>query len=181
MGPFLVAIFTRGNRIPRGAGGVRRRVAIKRTLSIAVFLATISALPPGLAGASGSAVGVVRNSIGTAAVIRGGLSLPAPVGTQLLAGDTLSTGPDGSLGAILRDDSTLALGPDSSIVVRNFDFSPEKGKFGLLIRIASGTMAYLSGRIGKLAPETARFETPVATIGIRGTRFAVQVGKPALQ
>ncbi len=39
-------------------------------------------------------------------------------------------------------------------------------------------MAYISGLIGKLAPESARFETPVATIGIRGTRFAVKVGEP---
>jgi hypothetical protein len=35
-------------------------------------------------------------------------------------------------------------------------------------------MAYLSGLIGKLSPESARFETPVASIGIRGTRFAVK-------
>jgi hypothetical protein len=36
-------------------------------------------------------------------------------------------------------------------------------------------MVYLSGLIGKLAPESARFETPVASIGIRGTRFAVKL------
>jgi len=51
----------------------------------------------------------------------------------------------------------------------------------LLIRITKGSLAYLSGLIGKLSPESARFETPVATIGIRGTRFAVQVGEPAPQ
>jgi len=46
-------------------------------------------------------------------------------------------------------------------------------------RISRGTMAYLSGLIGKLAPEAARFETPSTTIGIRGTRFAVNVGEPS--
>jgi len=40
-------------------------------------------------------------------------------------------------------------------------------------------MAYLSGLIGKLAPDKARFESPTATIGIRGTRFAVRVGDPS--
>ena len=39
-------------------------------------------------------------------------------------------------------------------------------------------MAYLTGLIGKLAPEKARFETPTATIGIRGTHFAVMAGDP---
>jgi len=37
----------------------------------------------------------------------------------------------------------------------------------------------LGALIGKLAPEKARFETPTATIGIRGTRFAVKVGEPS--
>jgi hypothetical protein len=40
-------------------------------------------------------------------------------------------------------------------------------------------MAYISGLIGKLAPESVRFETPVASIGIRGTCFAVKAGEPA--
>jgi len=40
-----------------------------------------------------------------------------------------------------------------------------------------GTAAYVSGVIVKLSPKAARFETPTATIGIRGTRFLVKVGE----
>ena len=98
-----------------------------------------------------------------------------PVGTKLMVGDTLATGPGGSLGAILRDNSTMSLGPASSLVIRKFLFSPADGKLGLLVRVTRGTMAYLSGLIARLAPESARFETPVATIGTRGTRFAVRL------
>jgi hypothetical protein len=79
---------------------------------------------------------------------------------------------------ILRDNSTLSLGPGSRIVIETFLFFPYEGKFGMLARITRGSMAYLSGLIGKLAPGSARFETPTATIGIRGTRFAVKVGTP---
>jgi hypothetical protein len=79
------------------------------------------------------------------------------------------------MGIILRDNSTLSIGPGSSLSVRNFLFSPAEGKLGLLVRLSRGTMAYLSGLIGKLAPESARFETPVASIGIRGTRFLVKL------
>ena len=122
---------------------------------------------------------MVRNASGTAFVTRGGGSFPAVAGTKLFAGDTLVTGRGSSVGAILRDDSTLSLGEETSLDLRNFDFSPGEGKFGILVRITRGTMAYLSGLIGKLAPESARFETPVASIGIRGTRFAVKVGEPA--
>lgn len=123
-------------------------------------------------------IGVVRNATGTATITRGEHSLPAAAGTKLHAGDTLSTGFDGSLGVIFRDNSTLSLGPGSSIVIRSFLYAPREGKLGLLARISSGTMAYISGLIGKLSPQSVRFDTPVATIGIRGTYFAVIVGEP---
>jgi len=44
-----------------------------------------------------------------------------------------------------------------------------------------GTAAFVSGIIGKLAPESVRFETPVATIGLRGTRFAVRIEEQAAE
>ncbi|HJX74686.1 MAG TPA: hypothetical protein VJ307_11115, partial [Candidatus Deferrimicrobiaceae bacterium] len=69
----------------------------------------------------------------------------------------------------------------SSFVIQKFLFSPAEEKFGLLVRITQGTMAYLSGLIGKLSPESVRFETPTASIGIRGTHFAVKVLDPAPQ
>ena len=120
-----------------------------------------------------------ETSSGDATVTRGEKTLPAVPGLTLLVGDTLGTGRDGSLGVILRDDSSLSIGPSSRLVLRSFLFSPSEGQFDLVARITQGTMAYLSGLIGKLAPEKARFETPTATIGIRGTRFAVKVGEPS--
>jgi len=151
---------------------------MRSALLVAILLAPVSLPRWGHADAGGT-IGVVRNSTGSATVTRGGDVLPATTGTRLHAGDTLGTGPDGSLGVVLRDDSSLSLGPSSSLVLRDFLFSPSEGKFSLLVRLSRGTMAYLSGLIGKLAPEKARFETPTATIGIRGTHFAVKAGEPA--
>jgi len=148
---------------------------MKHILCVAMILAAVSIPMRGHAGDDGT-IGVVRNSVGSATVSRGGNVLPASTGTRLHAGDALATGPDGSLGILLRDDSSLSLGPSSSFVLREFLFSPAEGKFSLLVRFTKGTMAYLSGLIGKLAPEKARFETPTATIGIRGTHFAVKAG-----
>lgn len=152
-----------------------------RFLLFALLFPSIFVLPPGAALASGDSIGFVRNLAGTAAIIRGGETTAAAEGMTLRVGDTLVTGTDGSLGAIFRDDSSVSMGPDSSFVVRSFEFSPQERKFGLLIRVTRGSLAYLSGLIGKLSPESARFETPTATIGIRGTRFAVQVGEPVSQ
>ncbi|NNG46882.1 MAG: hypothetical protein HKM86_07195 [Deltaproteobacteria bacterium] len=146
---------------------------------LGVFLLVASfVLAPGIDAAAHETIGKVRSSEGVATVTRGESVLPATPGTKLLEGDILGTGPDGMLGVILRDNSTLSLGPESRLAIDEFLFSPAEGRLGLLVRITRGTMAYLSGLIGKLAPGSARFETPTATIGIRGTRFAVKVGIP---
>jgi len=153
---------------------------MRHILFVAILLAAVLVPTRGHADPVG-AIGVVRNSAGSVTVTRGGNVLPAAPGTRLQVGDTLGTGPDGSLGVILRDNSCLSLGPSSSLVLQDFLFSPYEGKFSLLVRFSKGTMAYLSGLIGKLAPEKARFETPTATIGIRGTHFAVKAGEPVSQ
>lgn len=145
---------------------------------VATLLLALSILAWGLPSAAGEIAGVVRSSQGPATVTRGEEAFPAKPGMKLMAGDVLSTGGDGSIGVIFRDDSTLSLGPDSSLVLREFLFSPAEHKLGLVARLTRGTMAYLSGLLGKLAPEAVRFETPVASIGIRGTRFAVRAGEP---
>lgn len=150
---------------------------MRRTLFVVMILAAAS-VPTWSHADNDRNIGVVRNSAGSASVTRGGNVLPATTGTRLRIGDTLGTGPDGSLGVILRDNSSLSIGPSSSLVLRDFAFSPHEGKLGLWVRLSEGTMAYLSGLIGKLAPEKARFDTPLATIGIRGTHFAVKAGDP---
>ena len=152
---------------------------MKNTVTVALLLGALC-FPAG-AGAAvpGETIGIVRNVSGYATITRGEKTLPAVPGLKLLVGDTLGTGRDGSLGVILRDDSSLSIGPGSRLVLRSFLFSPSEEKFDLVARITQGTMAYLSGLIGKLAPGNARFETPTATIGIRGTRFAVKVGEPS--
>ncbi len=149
---------------------------MKKTMLVAMLLAIVSVPAWGHAEMDGT-IGMIRNSAGSATVLRRGNVLPATTGTRLHVGDTLATGPDGSLGVLLRDNSSLSIGPSSSLVLRDFLFSPSERKFGLLVRLSRGTMAYLSGLIGKLAPEKARFETPTATIGIRGTHFAVKAGE----
>jgi hypothetical protein len=120
-------------------------------------------------------IGIVKIVKGNASIVRNQQTLPAAVGVKLQVSDELQTGADGSLGVILRDDSVLSLGPNSRLVIDRFLFSPKDEQLGLLVRILRGTMAYLSGVITKLSPGAAKFETPVSTIGIRGTKFAVKV------
>ena len=134
----------------------------------------VSALP---AGAADEIIGSVKKTSGLVSVVRDGQRLPARPGYKLRSGDVLETGSDGQIGVTLRDDSLISLGPSSRIAIEKFLFVPAEGKLGFTARLLRGTMAYVSGIIARLAPESASFVTPVATIGVRGTRFAVRVAE----
>ena len=49
---------------------------------------------------------------------------PRRRGFRLHGGDTPVTGPDGRVGAILRDDTRISLGPSSRIGIGKFIFRP---------------------------------------------------------
>jgi hypothetical protein len=56
-----------------------------------------------------------------------------------------------------------------------FMYAPSEGKMGLALRVVRGMVAYVSGRIAKLAPDAVRLETPAAIVGVRGTTLVIQV------
>ena len=119
--------------------------------------------------------GVIKNTSGKASIERDASTQTATAGMKIHVGDVLKTGPEGTMGVIFRDDTTLSLGPDTRIVIDEFLFSPAEGKVSFVSKISKGTAAYLSGKINKLSPGATRVETPLAVLGIRGTRFLIEV------
>ncbi len=132
-------------------------------------------LTPLFASASEAPAGIIKTAKGSASIVRQDKIIPAGAGERIFMKDILKTGTDGSLGMIFRDDTLLSLGPQSEIVISEFFFSPAEGKMAIVTRLLKGTAACLTGIIAKLSPESVRFETPKANIGIRGTKFAVKV------
>jgi hypothetical protein len=91
----------------------------------------------------------------------------------------LTTGTGASLGLVLRDNSTLSLGPGSKLVVERFLFAPEKNNLSALINLKKGSMACNTGEMTRLSPGGMQFLAARYTIGIRGTSFAVNIeGEP---
>ncbi|NOX16251.1 MAG: FecR domain-containing protein [Epsilonproteobacteria bacterium] len=50
-----------------------------------------------------------------------------------------------------------------------------KNKFAFDLNMKKGLASFESGKIGKLAPKVVHFRVPEGTIGIRGTKFYVEV------
>src|SRR5215510_7378225 len=146
-----------------------------RTLSVGAVAIVLVLVPFGAIVGASAPIGLVKVTEGTATVQRGNETLPARLGLALEEGDVLRTAADGRMGVVLRDETRLSLGPESEIRIDHFVFAPAKGRLGLVVKMARGVMAFVSGSIAKLSHDAVRVETPVAIVGVRGTQFLVKV------
>jgi hypothetical protein len=119
--------------------------------------------------------GFVKSVRGNVQLLNGtGTTRAAAAGDALGAVDRIVTGPESSASVVLRDDTTLIVGPSSRLDLKEFHFDGTTHEGGMLLSLLRGSMRMITGLIGKTNPDAVRVETQTATIGIRGTDFIVQ-------
>ncbi len=97
--------------------------------------------------------------------------------------EVIETGDESATEFVFLDETKLALGPNSKLVLDRFVYDPEPGKASFVMTATAGVFRFVSGKLPKKSYE---IHTPTATIGIRGTVFSFIVipgdaeGKPAL-
>lgn len=129
-----------------------------------------------LAASVGAAdIGQIKVAKGQVTIAREGQTLPGVAGTRLQTADVVKTGPDGSVGITMDDDSLLSAGPNSILSLDRYVFDPttNQGRFDAALN--KGTLAVISGRIAKQTPDAMTVHTPTAVLGVRGTEFVVSV------
>lgn len=119
--------------------------------------------------------GIIKKTTGSVFIINSEQSTPAKDGSIIFTNDTIKTGSDGSIGIIFQDDTLLSLGPNSKITVDKFVFDPNNKKYSFITKMSKGTAVFVNGNIGRLSPKSVKFETPLASLGLRGTKFAIKV------
>jgi hypothetical protein len=110
-------------------------------------------------------------------------------GDSVYAGDSFSLGADSYLDLDFTDGGHILLRPNTTFKIDRFHFEPEAhpgddGTPATLIKPAEPENAFFSlikgglraidGVIGHTEPESYGVQTPVATIGVRGTAFDVR-------
>jgi hypothetical protein len=118
-------------------------------------------------------IGQIKVVKGQVTIERSGQAAPAQTGTRLQEGDIVKTGPDGSVGITMADDSLLSAGPGTVLALDRYAFDPttQRGRFDTSLN--KGTLAVISGRIAKQAPDAMTVRTPATILGVRGTEFVV--------
>ena len=160
--------------------------------------AAASAPPAAATSAVPAAASVAGpESAGSVALAQGGVMDQATDGTsrQLKDGDTVypgdafTLGDDSYLDLDLEDGGRILLRPDTSFQIQEYHFDPDAhpaaGEQPLLatsqqkpesafFKLVKGGLRAVDGLIGHSEPQNFHVETPVATIGVRGTAFDVR-------
>jgi hypothetical protein len=119
----------------------------------------------------------IKSSTGVAAIERGAGRLPAAPGLQLLAGDRLVTGKNGRISLSFIDNTRFSVGPNSRVSVKDFVYDRTRQRGTFLTQVDRGSLAIVSGHIAKSDRDAMKVRTPNSLLGVRGTRFIVEVPK----
>lgn len=141
---------------------------LPRTILCALLLACL----PGLAAAE---IGRVKRTTGDSQVERAGELIAAAPGLTLLADDVLVTGADGRISVTFVDNTRFSAGPDSRVSLETFKFDATTHEGAFTTNVEKGSLAVVSGQIAKQKPDAMKIRTPTSILGVRGTRFVVEV------
>ena len=127
-------------------------------------------LGPGAAAAPIGAVATVEGSV--TATQADGTVVPLTLDQAVFQGDVLETEAGATVGLVFNDDTTFALGENGRMVLDKLIFDPDSGDGESAFSVLQGAFVFVSGEIASNNPEEMVVRTPVATIGIRGTKMA---------
>ncbi len=88
--------------------------------------------------------------------------------------DNIITGDKSKAQFSMSDGGLITLKENTEILISNYKFNPEAGESSATLEIVSGGLRSISGLIKKSGGDY-QIKTPVGSIGIRGTHFAVEV------
>lgn len=94
-------------------------------------------------------------------------------GEGVYVGDKLITGEDGFLRLSMIDNAKLDLRCFSIMVIEEYAIQNTDRRS--ILKLLQGSLRKVTGEIGKLADDVYELQTPVASVGVRGTEYALRV------
>jgi hypothetical protein len=123
-----------------------------------------------------AATGSVAIEHASAVVVQANVSGQAgqtKVGDLVYLGDVVQTGADGRLGINFTDGSSFNLSSNARMALNEFVYDPNGKSNSTIFNLTKGTFTFVAGNIAKTGD--MKVDTPVATMGIRGTTPRVEI------
>jgi hypothetical protein len=150
--------------------GTRALSVIRLALGAALVVVLVSAAAYGAAPAGiGKLVSAETNVEGGTA----GAQAPLNTGSEVFANDSITTDASGLAQIEFVDNTKLAIGPGSSLTLDRFVYDPSKNETDIVFGFGTGAFRFITG---EGSHQGYQIDTPVATIGVRGTAFDVAIG-----
>jgi hypothetical protein len=125
-----------------------------------------------------SATGAVSIEHGDAAVVQAklpGNATQAKVGDFVYQGDTVSTGADSAVGITFADGTAFNVASNARMMLSEFVYDPKGRSNSSFFNLTKGAFTFIAGRVATTGD--MKVNTPVATMGIRGTTPRVEISE----
>jgi len=127
----------------------------------------------------GQPIGQVKDLAGSVFAVRtDGTRAKLAAGDPVYQGDIIETADSGAVNMVFADETTFALGADARLALDKLIYDPSSQQGSSSFSIMKGVFVFVSGKIAHHDNSQMQIRTPVATIGIRGTKVAGEI-KPA--
>ena len=100
-------------------------------------------------------------------------AVSAKAGDLVYQGDVVQTGADGKIALAFSDGTAFNLSSNGRMVLNEFIYNPNSTSNSTLFSLAKGNFTFVAGKVAKTG--NMKFDTPVATMGIRGTTPNVEI------
>jgi fibronectin-binding autotransporter adhesin len=127
----------------------------------------------GTGAVAGQVIGHVTKLQGNATATRNGVSIILNNGDNVEKGDVVQSGSDSTLGITFVDGTVFGLSSNARMVLNEMVYDPNGSNNSSLISLVAGTISFVAGQTAKHGD--MKIDTPVATMGIRGTAVLVQI------
>jgi hypothetical protein len=95
------------------------------------------------------------------------------IGDLAYLGDVVRTGADGRVSINFTDGTSFSLSNNANMTLDEFVYDPNGKSNSTLFKLTKGTFTFVAGNIAKTGD--MKVDTPVATMGIRGTTPHVEI------
>ena len=123
--------------------------------------------------AASAVIGHITKMQGSATVIRNGVSIILNMGDNVEKGDVVQSGSNSSVGITFIDGTVFGLSSNAKMVLNEMVYDPNGSNNSSLISLVAGTITFVAGETAKRGD--MKIDTPVATMGIRGTAVLVEI------
>jgi hypothetical protein len=122
--------------------------------------------------AQGAEIGQLISVVPGVFAAREGKTIPLALRSPVEPSDVISTDATGRARILFNDDSTVAIGGNTRLEMRDFADSGEKPVFDA--HLMQGVARVVTGRVVEMNPSGFRVTTPEAHVGIRGTIISLR-------